>query len=601
MLSPNNRSLLTDALAPPPGMVFDCGTATTYSLDMTTILSLPLHLTLLASGDESDPLADPVRLLESLRRVVSRFTVFHEVGRLMAPSAPNKLYGMLEQVLHPCEAPGGGAFHPKVMLLRFTDVEDGAPPMLRLLVMSRNLTCDQSWDLVVRLDGQPGGRKDKRSSSIVDLFGIARECSDKALTADRQSQYARLMDDVAGCEWHLPPGFDEFAFHTLGNGNRAWNLPRSDRLAVISPFLGNEAIRQIHASTQELELVLARQEELDNLRTDTRALAHNLWVLDEAADGEAQESEDALEAYGLHAKCYLQQRGHRTHLLIGSANATDRIHARSAAYRNVEFMAELSGDTAQVGGLEQLMDEAGLGGVRRVYQYIDPEIDDDAIAVERRLDAARKALAHADLYLCCEAESPEWRTRLLSKALLPEQLTDISIRAWPLSLGPKHAVTLVQNEQGVNCQLGLLASSDITALVGFELELNDQRIRFGLELPLEGGPADRESAIFRVIIENRGAFIRYLMMLLAEIGGESGMVGGLKAVGGGTSDIPWHVNLPLFEQLAKAFAHNASSLDAVASVMRRLDQADNQDVIPREFRDMWEIFEAALMQEREDD
>jgi hypothetical protein len=54
----------------------------------------------------------------------------------------------------------------------------------------------------------------------------------------------------------------------------------------------------------------------------------------------------------------------------------------------------------------------------------------------------------------------------------------------------------------------------------------------------------------------------------------------------------------MFEQLAKAYAREPESLDAVASLMRKLDAYDQSDVVPPEFRAMWSIFEAALQRER---
>src|SRR5690625_6012011 len=72
MLDPNQRSLLTDALTPPAGMSFDCGLATTYSLHPDTLLTLPLHLAVLASDHDAGALRDPIPLLDSLRRVASR-------------------------------------------------------------------------------------------------------------------------------------------------------------------------------------------------------------------------------------------------------------------------------------------------------------------------------------------------------------------------------------------------------------------------------------------------------------------------------------------------------------------------------------------------
>ena len=114
MLDPNSRSLLTDALTPPPGMRFDTGLATTYSLDPTALLTVPIHLAWLASGQDKDLLADPIRMLEALRRVASRLTVFCQRGRMQAPDRPHVLYGLLEQMLHESVAPFGGSFHAKL-------------------------------------------------------------------------------------------------------------------------------------------------------------------------------------------------------------------------------------------------------------------------------------------------------------------------------------------------------------------------------------------------------------------------------------------------------------------------------------------------------
>src|SRR5690625_4051052 len=106
MLDPNQRSLLTDALTPPAGMSFDCGLATTYSLHPDTLLTLPLHLAVLASDHDAGALRDPIPLLDSLRRVASRLAVFHEAGRISAPAGPNQIgrASCRERVERPVEA-----------------------------------------------------------------------------------------------------------------------------------------------------------------------------------------------------------------------------------------------------------------------------------------------------------------------------------------------------------------------------------------------------------------------------------------------------------------------------------------------------------------
>lgn len=598
MLNPNQRSLLTDALTPPTGMSFDCGLATTYSLDPNTLLTLPLHLALLASANDTEPLQDPIRLLESLRRVASRLTVFHETGRIAAPAGSNRLYSLLETMLHPCEAPYGGAFHPKVVLLRFADNDNDRPATLRLLVMSRNLTFDRSWDLSVRLEGVVGDQFNNHNVPITDLFDTARHCTSKALDTDRDKQYRQLLADVACCVWALPEGFDDYAFHVIGHNQQAWQLPASDRLAIISPFISDTALEQIRVSTGELALALGRQEELDALKPAARDLASTLWVLGEAAESSDLGEDDATELEGLHAKCYVLETGNHTRLLVGSANATIPVHAPGAPRRNVEFMVELFGPTSRVGGIEQLMGNSGLANVCEAFDPVDYSPDEAAIATERRLEAARKALCGADMQLCCAPAGDEWRTRLVGDASPLATFDDIAIRAWPLSLGPKQAVSVEVRDGGLQCPFGLLAAADITSLVGFELTLQDQSVRFGLELELHGAPEDRDAAILRAVIQNRDAFMRYLLMLLAEFSDSLPMQGLLAAFGAsaeGREDS--QPDMPMFEQMAKAFASDPANLDAVASVMAQIDDAGNSDVVPEDFRALWQVFEAACERE----
>ena len=119
MLDPNSRSLLVDSLRPPPGYVFSAGLATTYSLDLTTLLSVPLHLALRSSDDRNAMLQDGVALLEALRRTTDKLAIFCQQGRISAPNLPHVLYGLLEASVIQVRAPQGGVFHPKLWVLRF--------------------------------------------------------------------------------------------------------------------------------------------------------------------------------------------------------------------------------------------------------------------------------------------------------------------------------------------------------------------------------------------------------------------------------------------------------------------------------------------------
>ena len=158
MLDPDHRSMLTNLLTPPPGMVFDHGLATTYTLDLVTLLSVPLHLTWLANGGDTLLEKDGIQLFEGLKRVSNSLTVYTDRGHIQIPARPNALYSLLESCVTEVRAPNGGAFHPKIWLLRFKDEKNEDNVLLRMGILSRNLTSDASWDLALQVEGRPSSR-----------------------------------------------------------------------------------------------------------------------------------------------------------------------------------------------------------------------------------------------------------------------------------------------------------------------------------------------------------------------------------------------------------------------------------------------------------
>ena len=120
MLPPNQRELYLSALRPPPGFQLDRAIATTYSLDLITLLSLPLSFALLdITNDEGKLIRNPVALLHALRTYADRLTIFCHAGGIAVPAQRHPLYAHLEDAIIPVRK-AGGAFHPKIWVLRFT-------------------------------------------------------------------------------------------------------------------------------------------------------------------------------------------------------------------------------------------------------------------------------------------------------------------------------------------------------------------------------------------------------------------------------------------------------------------------------------------------
>ena len=155
MLEPADRHLYIEALRPPTGYRFDCAAVTTYSLDLIALLAAPLAFTAFGWRLEADGLgADPLPVLDALRRHIDRIAVFCQKGQIKVPHAYQPLFDYLESTVHEVALPQGrGVFHPKTWLLRYVDLEDDGPVRYRFVCLTRNLTFDSEWDTMVALDG----------------------------------------------------------------------------------------------------------------------------------------------------------------------------------------------------------------------------------------------------------------------------------------------------------------------------------------------------------------------------------------------------------------------------------------------------------------
>ena len=316
MLSPEDRKLLVQSLNPPVDYVFDTGVVTTFSLQPEALIAAPLHLSWLAHGGDSEMPDDPIRLLEGLRRVASRLTVFSDAGRMHLPVKSLPLAGLLEDMIHEVRAPRKGAFHPKVWLLRFRHATEAAmPPHLRLLVLSRNLTFDRSWDLCLGLEGSPGKQSIAKNGPLRELFSSVLQMTaqgGRKVSKARRDALESLMEDARRVNWELPPGFEEWEFHVLGLSARPrpWTPEECDDLLVVSPFVTTQALEDLADVSSAKPILVSRPEELDQIPETTLARFREVRVLDEKCDRLAEDDSggDVL-LEGLHAKAFVSKRG----------------------------------------------------------------------------------------------------------------------------------------------------------------------------------------------------------------------------------------------------------------------------------------------------
>jgi len=150
----------------------------------------------------------------------------------------NGLYAHLEDALTPILPDTAfSAFHPKVWVIRFThegdDESHASPVKYRVIVLSRNLTYDRSWDVAASLDGEVGSDTQAKNRPLIDFV----EWLDQK---DPTPWAGQFIEELAKTAFETPDGFDEHFFHPTGiTGHRKSPIEAHDslRALVLSPFL----------------------------------------------------------------------------------------------------------------------------------------------------------------------------------------------------------------------------------------------------------------------------------------------------------------------------------------------------------------------------
>ncbi len=396
MLEPESRHLLTDALRPPDGFGVERALATTYTLDLTSVLLAPLAM---AAYDqrhavEVDGASTPLALLESIRRHAEHTTVLCQAAGIHVPPAYPKLAAFAEGCVAEIAPPPGRTFHPKIWLLRFVDGNGGRRH--RFACLSRNLTGDRSWDTVLICDEDDEATHTLDPAPISTFVEELLESLLRPLKDARREQIRDLCESLRGTRLALPEPFTKGRAIPLGTPSGSeWPLPKSaDAWAVISPFLDTTSVRRLPQSRGP-KVLLSRPDTFERL--GSRALGDiELRVLQPLAD--AVQSEDDSEPVvgggdltrGLHAKVFAWQSDGMAHLLTGSANCTG-----AAFGGNIELSVLLSGPPSAC-GVHALLGDDSSGFLRITQGYEPQELEpqpDPVYRAERLLEAWHSALA----------------------------------------------------------------------------------------------------------------------------------------------------------------------------------------------------------------
>lgn len=287
MLKPDERAPLLELLRPPLGYQLDQAVGTSFSLDLLAAITVPLAFALFDwENKEGKVGADPLALLEALRRYGDRLTIFSHSGQIQLPTKYPPLVPWLEEsICSVVPKDPKGVFHPKVWALRFTkpNATRDDKVLYRVLCMSRNLTFDRSWDTVVALDGELTDRErafaDNRPLS--EFFAeLARLKSQRPLSAARRAAIAKIADELLRVKFDLPDGFETCRFWGSGLGGLSARkcFEGAKQALIVSPFVSDSIIQALTDDNIPVYLV-SRTEELQKLNPATLHGCQKVYTL----------------------------------------------------------------------------------------------------------------------------------------------------------------------------------------------------------------------------------------------------------------------------------------------------------------------------------
>lgn len=594
-----NRLDYGEMLIPPQGYRLARAVAATYSLDLNTLLSIPIAL-FYAQTMEGGVEGERIQLLEAIQRCPDVLRIYHQAGRIQVPRSHNRLYGLLEDcVVGVKPRSADSSFHPKVWILRY-EADDG-PVRYRLIVLSRNLTYDRSWDIAANLDGAVVEGSQERNRPLVDF---ARYLTGHESFASAEA----FLADLGRVEFTPPKGFNgNFKFHPIGIGEYRNPIPAQTGEAVIcvSPFVHDAAIARLRAQVPGRLWLFSRREELLRLKPETLAGTDTFCLSDVIVDGEfistGEDGGPEQQVQNLHAKLFIFRRGRGNVWFVGSANAT-----KAAFERNVEFLLEMRGSSDAV-RLEAVLDDL-LGPERDVGVFepfvpaTGPVEEDAQHALEQRvrrlefdlldaLDVVRAELVpcentrNFDLLLTLRPGGGAWG--------------DLDVTVAPFN-SDQEAVALAPHGP-TEFRFENINESSLSRFLRFEI-LHDREPQraFLMKIDIAGMPASRVSKIIKGIISDRDKFFEYLRFLLADEfdkdAGDGGADAGARHAADPSPGV-WDVRSPIFEQLLMTAARRPGRLKEIDGIIRQLVAGDDQDqgrVVPQEFLTLWEAFRGMI-------
>lgn len=571
------------------GFVVDYAICTTYSLDMPTLLSVPFMLGTMAELTE-DTMRSPHFILEAINRSADKFAVFCNAGCIAVPQANSKLYSLLErsvvQVALPNKGNGYINFHPKLWVIKETNPETGEK-QIKLIVLSRNLTCSHDLDIVCEMVGKietkPATEKaQEKHAPLADfLTWLIAEVDGPTI----KKKIKAICEDIRYIErFNLEDSpFEDYNFFPMGISNHDGTtecleqniLKHAAEMLIISPFVDHNILQKMVSCTPNAKKTLITRH--SSIKPEMMQIFnHGVYAPKEVLTDKVEK--DVI--VDLHEKVYFirSQEGNQSYnrLYLGSTNATT-----NGFGRNVEFLLQLQFSpykTSYDKFRSELINDSDEYLFEKVVAIPDDDTTKEDVPNEMVLRTAIAAIQKAEVNSC---ESLYSITIHCCQSQLPKQ----SLSLYPLGC------------EGIESNLAdgmVFTDLELAMLTEFYV-IQTGDLRRVIKIPTTGMPEERDTAIFRSIINTKAKFINYLSFMLTD-DIEQYIVETQLLENENNSDkasaIEQQICTSLYEDMVRKAYTNP---DRIAAIRQLLDKAE-ENVRPENFKEMYETFEKVLKQ-----
>ncbi|MFR5266824.1 hypothetical protein [Clostridium sp.] len=569
LLSPTeNRLDYGNLLQPEAGYDVEFAVALTYSLDLEALLGVPMSLGLLESMDSN--LKDvPMFLLEGIRKSSDKIAIFCNPGGIKLPQKIQSVYSLLENSVFEVKDNKISNFHPKMWFIKYSDGNGNA--YIKIIVLSRNLTFDRSWDVSFAFTGkvEKSRRKTKNDNiPLRDMLEYVKAYANK----EKKEKISELQENILDVKkFELEAPFESYEFMPIGIpgylGKDLDLFDNNNELLVVSPFLSDDIIERFEQSARHTRKIITRRSSITKKTLDS--FSNGVYTMkDIIVDGGDEESIEEWQKQDIHSKLYFVRRSNGNFIYLGSANAS-----HNAFYNNVEFLIKLK------------FKPRTMSYEKFVGDLLPEEENPFELVTNVEFKEKEK---EEDLYLK-QIKDIIWA---IKEARVISNGTNYDIQVNFKKLNPdikgNIAPLMRKNSYKKIEELTTLEKLTITQLSEFYvIKVEDKEVV--VKIKTKNIPKDRDDKIYQSIIKNKDDFYAYVSFLLGDSYTESAyeLRGCMESrrISEGKSKLNDNAVI-IYEKMLQIIMDNPNKLKDIETVIKRLDK----DIVSEDFKKMNNTF-----------